>query len=111
VIDGIRDTAAWTTAKITAIANLFRHTSDHIKVRLPKIHSHELVELIFRLPYCRIGNLVEAGIAQRQTASVYLKQLVQIGVLTEMENGREKLFRHPKLQTLLTANDNAFQPY
>lgn len=41
---------------------------------LPLLPSgHELVSLIFELPYCRISNLTEAGIAKRQTASVYLK--------------------------------------
>jgi Fic family protein len=67
--------------------------------------------LIFRLPYCRIGSLVEAEIAQRQTASSYLKQLVSAGILAEAESGKEKLFVHPKLYDLLTSEGHAFTPY
>lgn len=62
-------------------------------------------------PYCRIANLVEAGIAERQAASRYLKALGSIGVLREQTSGREKLFVHPKLMTLLTRDGNGFDPY
>jgi len=67
--------------------------------------------LLFEQPYTRIGNLETAGIAKRQTASKYLKELVKIGVLREMTIGREKLFIHPKLMDLLYSDDNQFQPY
>ncbi|WP_443080142.1 hypothetical protein [Thiomicrospira sp. S5] len=83
------------------------HTREYIKASLPKIYSYELVDLIFEQPYCRINNLVEREIAKRQTASVYLKQLCEIGVLVEIEGGgREKIFIHPKLLDLLTNEDN-----
>jgi Fic family protein len=42
----------------------------------------ELIELIFRQPYCKIQFVVDAGIAKRQTASEYLQQLEGVGVLT-----------------------------
>lgn len=48
-------------------------------------------------------NVVEAGIAERQTAAVYLKKLVAAGVLNEVKVGREKLFTNPRLMRLLTA--------
>ena len=67
--------------------------------------------MIFELPYCRISNLTEAGIAKRQTASVYLKQLVEIGVLNEVSVSKEKLFLHPKFMKLLTTDANEFTPY
>jgi hypothetical protein len=75
------------------------------------VYSHELVSLLFELPYCRIGSLTEKGIAKRQTASVYLKQLADIGVLREQAAGKEKLFIHPKLMQLLTRDDNKVAPY
>jgi Fic family protein len=36
----------------------------------------------FNQPYCRIENLVDAGIAKRQTVSRYLATLADIGVLS-----------------------------
>ena len=52
-------------------------------------------------PYCRIGDLVTAGIAKRQAASVYLKALTDQGLLQEMKAGRENLYINPALLALL----------
>jgi Fic family protein len=110
MLKGVEETARWTVTKISAIRKLQTHTVEHVRKAAPKVYSHELVNLIFELPYCRIQNLTEKGIAGRQTASVYLKELVKIGVLEEKAVGREKLFIHPKLMRLLTreSNDVAF---
>ena len=67
--------------------------------------------LLFKQPYCRISNLVDAGIAKRQTASVYLKQLGDIGVLKEIKSGRENIFVHPKYIELLTGEENVWVYY
>ena len=111
VITGVEETATWTLAKIEAISALAGSTTAYIRARLPKIYSSELVDLIFQLPYCRISNLVAAGIGKRQTASLYLQQLADIGVLSEIVTGKEKLFLHPKLLELLSREDNAISPY
>jgi Fic family protein len=111
IIKGIEDTARWTTSKISAIRALSNQTTDFVKARLPKVYSHELVNLLFELPYCRIGNLVDAGLAQRQTASVHLKQLCSLGVLQEQSAGRERLFVHGKLLRLLAQESNEFERY
>lgn len=111
MLRGIEETAVWTTAKIAAIRALFEHTSEYVQAKLPKVYSHELVTLIFELPYCRIANLTEAGIAKRQTASQYLKQLIEIGVLNEVPASKEKLFIHPKLMQLLTRDTNELVRY
>jgi Fic family protein len=111
MLEAVEDTAAWTTAKIGAIRALADHTTDHVRRKLSRIYSRELVEVIFEQPYCRIANLVQAGIAGRQAASRYLKALASIGVLREQTFGRDKLFVHPKLMTLLTRDSNGFEPY
>ncbi|MEY2633968.1 MAG: hypothetical protein RIR00_2622 [Pseudomonadota bacterium] len=111
MLDAIAATAAWTTAKIGAIRRLAEHTTDHVKARLPKIYSRELVDVVFEQPYCRIANLVEKNLAQRQAASRYLKDLAAIGVLNEITAGKEKLFIHPKLMTLLSRDNNEFTTY
>lgn len=111
MLNGVEQTASWTTDKIAAVRELIEHTSAHIKQQLPKIYSHELMQTIFEQPYCRISNLVDKNIAKRQTASVYLKQLADIDVLKEIQAGKEKLFVHPKLIKLFTADSNEFDPY
>jgi Fic family protein len=111
MLEMVEETAHWTTAKIRAIRELMQVTADYVRTVTPSLYSRELVELIFIQPYCRIGNVVDVGIAKRQTASVYLKQLCDIGVLQEIKAGREKLFVHPRLLTLLTAEQHIVQPY
>ncbi len=111
MLRGVEDTATWTTAKIAAIRKLSTDTADFARRKLPKIYTRELVDLIFEQPYCRIANLVDAKIAGRQAASRYLKALGAIGVLREHAVGKEKLFVHPKLMSLLTRDSNAFSPY
>lgn len=111
MLTAVEETARWTTDKIAAIRFLMAHTAEYIHSKLPAVYSHELAQLIFVQPYCRIANLIQAGLAQRQTASVYLKQLCDIGVLQETKVGREKLFIHPKFVRLLTEDPNDFALY
>ena len=111
VLRGVEETAIWTTAKIDSIRRLMAMTVEHTRDTVPKIYSRELVDLVFEQPYCRIGNLVEAGIAGRQAASRYLKALVVIGLLREQAVGREKLFVNSRLLTLLTQETNTIVPF
>jgi len=111
MLQAVEETAQWTTAKIGAIRRLAEHTGNYIRDKQPKIYSRELVDVIFEQPYCRIANLVDKKIAQRQAASSYLKDLVSIGVLREQQVGREKLFIHPRLMQLLTRDSNEFASY
>lgn len=111
LLAAVEETSLWTTAKVAAIRRLAEHTIDHVRTRLPKIYCRELVGLLFEQPYCRVRNLTEAGIVKRQTASRYLHQLTEIGVLREQKVGREKLFIHDKLLQLLTTDDNRLEPH
>lgn len=111
MLSAVEQTATWTTGKIQAVRRLSDHTASYVRDSLPKIYSHELVAVIFEQPYCRIQNLTDKNIAKRETASRYLKELVQIGLLEERVSGREKLFIHPKLIQLLTREPNEFSKY
>jgi Fic family protein len=113
MLAAVESTAVWTTAKIEAIRSLMDKTTEALRKDMPNGYSRELVELIFEQPYCRISNVVEANIAQRQTASKLLKELAARNVLTEIALGREKLFINPHLMKLLTTDargiDNGVQ--
>jgi Fic family protein len=108
ILRGVEDTALWTVDKIAAIRRLSAETAAHVRQALPKIYSRELIDVIFEQPYCRIGHIVERGIAGRQAASRYLKALAAIGILEEQAVGRDKLFVHPRLLGVLTTNRNDY---
>jgi Fic family protein len=111
ILEGVEETCTWTTDKIKAIRELMEHTAEFVQYKMPKTYTWELVELLFKQPYCRIGNLVDADIAKRQTASVYLNQLCDAGILKEIKSGRENIFVHPKYIELLTGEENVWVYY
>ena len=110
MLKALQETAQWTTQKIQAIRQLMDRTTAHLKATRPKIYSRELIELIFTQPYCRITNVVEAKLAQRQTAAVYLRELCEIGILRETKISREKIFIHPQFLQLLIHDDPKHDP-
>ena len=101
MLGGVTETARWTTKKIVAVRTLLEETTERIRREAGPIYSRELAELVFVRPYCRIAHVVEAGLAKRQTASTYLKQLAAIGILREQKVGREKVFLNPAFIDLL----------
>jgi Fic family protein len=104
ILTGVEETATWTTGRILAIRDLFDQTLARCRAKLPpKVYSKELVELVFTQPYAKIQFLVDAGIAQRQTASEYLQELQKLGILKAEKRGREVLYKHPALLKVLTA--------
>jgi Fic family protein len=111
VLKAVEETSHWTTEKIAAIRSLAEHTTAHVRTVLPKIYSRELVDVIFEQPYCRISDLVRKGVAKRQSASRYLKELTEKKILREMTVGKEKLFIHPKLMLLLSQDSNHYEEY
>ena len=101
MLEAVRETAQWTLAKIKAIARLMEQSHAEIQRDTKLGNQKGLVELIFRLPYCRVADVVQAQIAKRQTASVYLQTLASTGLLQMREQGREKLYFNHRLIDLL----------
>jgi Fic family protein len=81
-------------------------TLQHARGHLPKTtYSKELIELLFVQPYTRIDHLVRKDIAERRTASKYLKQLVDIGVLEPFRMWRQTIYINRKLMDMLRQSD------
>ncbi len=111
MLRAVESTAVWTLEKIAAVRQLVEHTADYARKTMPKQYSRELIDLIFVQPYCRIENVVDAEIAKRQTASTYLHQLKEVGVLQEKQIGTHKLFLNLRFLKLLTQDSNNFKKY
>lgn len=103
MLAAVEETALWTTGRIQAIRELLDATVERCRLSAPRVYSKELIELVFYQPYCRIGFVVDAGIAERKTASHYLRELERIGILTRERRGREVIYRHPALLEVLAA--------
>jgi Fic family protein len=106
MVEAVRETSVWTSSRIAGVASLMDETEATIRARAPKLPSHDLVQVIFTQPYCRVANLVERGIAKRQTASHYLKTLAELAIVEERREGRENLYLNPRLLALLSERES-----
>ncbi len=102
MLDAIQMTAVETREKIVSIRQLIDQTLGIGRKKLPgKVYSKELIELLFYQPYTKVQNLVEAGMAERKTAAVYLRELEKAGILRSKKSGKEVLFLNVRLFQLL----------
>ncbi len=103
MLDAIQTTAIETREKIIAIRKLIDQTAEFGRTSLPaKVYSKELVELLFHQPYTKVQFLVNAGIAERKTAAMYLREFEKAGILRSKKSGKEVLFLNVKLFQLLS---------
>lgn len=101
MLDGVENTSKKSVILIEQIQELIEATKVKIKTKLPKIYSKDLLELLFVHPYTKINFLVEELQMTRKTASNYLKQLEEIGILQNVKMGREVYFVNVALFKLL----------
>jgi len=103
MLDAVEQMSIMTRGRIVAIRALMGQTMERAKKELPtRVYSKELIELLFRQPYTKSRFLVEAGIAERKTASAYLQELEHIGVLRAQKMGTEVLYLNTGLYDLLS---------
>ncbi len=101
MLEAIAQTARTTRKRILGIRDLMQESIERVKRELPKVYSRDLMELLFRQSYCKIRFLEEAGIVHRKTASLYLRELERIGMLTPVKAGRGMYYLNTDLLKLL----------
>lgn len=102
MLEAVEDTSRQTMERIGQIITLLEETLELARERLPaRVYSKELIELLFEQPYCKVKHLVDRGIAKRQTAADYLRELEDAGILKSKQVGRENLFLNVGLYDLL----------
>ena len=102
MLNSFKVTAEQTLKVVEDIKEMLRvYTSDEFlsKLKGQKPVLEQMMNLIFKKVYVRISDLVDIGV-HRQTASTYLKQLVDMGLLSEEKAGKEKLFKNLRLLEL-----------
>ncbi len=101
ILKGIEETALNTINQINKINILFSETQKLVQNKLPKIYSKDLIELLYVNPYCKIEFLVSNLNIERKTASRYLNNLLEIGILDSQQKGKELIYINIKLYNLL----------
>lgn len=78
-----------------------------IRAKFPSMHAAELARILTRQPYARIEDVVQAGLAQRVTASRWLNGLAAEGLVEREKVGRNVLFVNRALLAALFSADLA----
>ncbi len=101
ILKGVEETAQETIVRISEINELFIKTQEKIKQQSEKSYNKELLELLFEHPYCKIEYLTERLKISRVTASKYLRELEQFGILQSKKVWKEVLYINTELFDLL----------
>ena len=86
------------------LINEMKNYKEEFISKLPKIYSKELLESLFYEVYTKIAYIEKACNVTRITATSYLNQLEEIGLLESEKIGRERLYKNTRLIKLLSEN-------
>ena len=102
ILKGIEITSIETIKLIESIQNEIKKYKEEFKAKLPKIYSKELLESLFYEVYTKIAYIEKTCEVTRLTASSYLNQLEEVGLLESEKIGREKIYKNIRLINLLS---------
>lgn len=102
ILKGIEITSKETITLIGKIQNEMKNYKEEFRTKLPKIYSKELLESLFYEVYTKIAYIEKACGVTRLTATSYLNQLEEIGLLESEKIGREKIYKNLRLIKLLS---------
>jgi Fic family protein len=101
MLGAVAETAAETRRRIMAIRDLMAATQERVQREARSIYSKDLIELVFRQPYCRIRQVEEVLKVNRKTAARYLRTLEGVALMRAEKVGRDVLFVNAPLFALL----------
>lgn len=102
MLKALQITSQDTLKTIKGLIALMQTTKQTIKAKLPKMYSHELINNLFTHPYTKVEFITQDLNIHRNTASKYLNQLVDIGVLTKHKLGKDNYYLNNELYALLS---------
>jgi len=104
ILKGIEITSKETIELIEKIQSEMKNYKEEFRNKLPKIYSKELLESLFYEVYTKISHIEKTCDVTRITATSYLNQLEEIGLLESEKIGREKIYKNTRLISLLSEN-------
>lgn len=101
MLQGVAVTSQQTIRIIQMIKDLMLGSKHHIRSELPRIYSQDLINNLFRHPYTKIGYVMEDLGVSRITATRYLDQLSEKGILEKQKHGRDNYYINKPLVDIL----------
>jgi Fic family protein len=100
VLKGVEETAVETLKLVEAIRSLMATTKHRMRTDHPKIYSQDLLNNLFRHPYTRIDFVQTELSVSRPTATKYLDDLAEGGLLLKHRAGRNNYYINEPLVAL-----------
>lgn len=101
MLQAVEQTALQTSDIVKGIKKLMAAHKSKMRTELPKLYSQDLLNNIFRHPYTKIEYVKnDLGVAPK-TASGYLDQLCDIGIIRKRKIGKENYYFNDDLINLL----------
>lgn len=82
---------------VKSIGQLMANFKKKIRDELPRIYSQDLLNLIFKYPYTKIDHVVKTLGVTRITASKYLEELTNKGLLIKHKIGKQNYYINDQL--------------
>ncbi len=101
MLDMIESTAQNGLIRLKEIVELMHKMSEEIRNELPKVYTKDLIEILFKLPYTKRQNLIDAGLGTPKTVGNYLRALEDKIFLKSVKVGKEKLYLNFRLMKIL----------
>ena len=101
MVRGVAETARQTLSIIEGMRTLMADVKTRLRTDHPKIYSQDLLNNLFRHPYTRIDFVQEELGVSRPTATKYLDQLAEGGLLAKQRIGRSNYYINQRLVVLL----------
>jgi Fic family protein len=102
ILDGVEQTAKDTIILIDEIKQLMQTCKQTMRTERSKIYSQDLLNNLFRHPYTKIEFVMSELGVSRITATKYLDELIEIGLLVKQKIGRENYYINLPLYDLLS---------
>ena len=102
LLRGVAVTSRSAITLIKAFRDLMQKTKHDLRERLPKLYSQDLLNNLYRYPYTKIEFIENELGVSRITATKYLNQLAQAGLVRKQKLGKTNFYINEPLFALLS---------
>jgi len=104
MLEMVKKTAIHGLLRLEKVMALMETTTEKIRKEFSKVYSKDLVKIIFKLPYTKRQNLIDAELGTLKTVGNYLNALEENGFLQSKKIGKEKLYLNSALMEIFESS-------
>lgn len=102
MLRAVEETSRQTLTQVQGIRDLMQTTKQRLRTELPRLYSQDLINNLFRHPYTKIEFIERDLGVSRPTATKYLSELCEAGIVRKLKLGRTNFYINEPLFKLLS---------